>query len=133
MYGPGAEELRVCGWGPYAREASVWEACCWYSGVMAGAYICGFISSNCTLAALIMGSIEMPVNCTLARTMHSSEYSKPLSNGGGGELCETLPELTSLRAIHRPIGSTSSPSILYSNRPARSPGNEPSVRVLSFY
>ena len=24
----------MCGWGPYAREASVWEACCWYSGVI---------------------------------------------------------------------------------------------------
>ena len=29
-----AEELRMCGWGPYTREASVWEACCWYSGVI---------------------------------------------------------------------------------------------------
>ena len=26
-------ELRMCGWGPYAREASAWEACCRYSGV----------------------------------------------------------------------------------------------------
>ena len=34
MYGPVAEELRMCGWGPCAREASVWEACCWYSGVI---------------------------------------------------------------------------------------------------
>ena len=25
---------RKCGWGPYAREASVWEACCWHSGVI---------------------------------------------------------------------------------------------------
>ena len=38
MFGPVAEELRVCGWGLYrailyTREASVWEACCWYSGV----------------------------------------------------------------------------------------------------
>ena len=24
----------MCGWGPYAREASVWEAYCWYSGVI---------------------------------------------------------------------------------------------------
>ena len=24
----------MCGWGPYAREASVWEACCRYSGVI---------------------------------------------------------------------------------------------------
>ena len=24
----------MCGWGPFAREASVWEACCWYSGVI---------------------------------------------------------------------------------------------------
>ena len=24
----------MCGWGSYAREASVWEACCWYSGVI---------------------------------------------------------------------------------------------------
>ena len=23
----------MCGWGPYAREASVWEACCRHSGV----------------------------------------------------------------------------------------------------
>ena len=34
MYGPVAEELRMCGWGPYTREASVWEACCWCSGVI---------------------------------------------------------------------------------------------------
>ena len=27
-------ELRMCGRGPYACEASVWEACCWYSGVI---------------------------------------------------------------------------------------------------
>ena len=27
--GPVAEELRMCGWGPYTREASVWEACQW--------------------------------------------------------------------------------------------------------
>jgi hypothetical protein len=33
MYGPVADQLRMCGWGPYAREASVWEACCWYSGL----------------------------------------------------------------------------------------------------
>ena len=32
--GPVAEELRMCGWGPYAREASVWVACCWCSGVI---------------------------------------------------------------------------------------------------
>ena len=24
----------MCGWGPYARETSVWEACCRYSGVI---------------------------------------------------------------------------------------------------
>ena len=24
----------MCGWGPHAREASVWEACCWYSDVI---------------------------------------------------------------------------------------------------
>ena len=24
----------MCGWGPYTREASVLEACCWYSGVV---------------------------------------------------------------------------------------------------
>ena len=34
MSGPVAEELNMCGWGPYAREASVWEACCWHSGVL---------------------------------------------------------------------------------------------------
>ena len=34
MYGPVAEELRTCGWGSYTREASVWEACCWCSGVI---------------------------------------------------------------------------------------------------
>ena len=28
------QELRMCGWGPCTREASVWEACCWYSGVI---------------------------------------------------------------------------------------------------
>ena len=26
----------MCGWGPCAREASVWEAYCWHSGVMSG-------------------------------------------------------------------------------------------------
>ena len=26
-------KLRGCGGGPYTREASVWEACCWCSGV----------------------------------------------------------------------------------------------------
>ena len=34
MYGPVAEELGMCGWVLYTREASVWEACCWYSGVL---------------------------------------------------------------------------------------------------
>ena len=34
MNGPVAEELRMCGWGPCARQASVWEVCCWYSGVI---------------------------------------------------------------------------------------------------
>ena len=24
----------MCGWGPYAREASVWEACCRYCDVI---------------------------------------------------------------------------------------------------
>ena len=24
----------MCGWGPYTREASVWEACCWCSDVI---------------------------------------------------------------------------------------------------
>ena len=28
------EELHMCGWGPYTREASVLEACFWYSGVI---------------------------------------------------------------------------------------------------
>ena len=32
MHGLVAEELRMCGWGPHTREASVWEACCWHSG-----------------------------------------------------------------------------------------------------
>ena len=27
------EDTEVFGWGPHAREASVWEACCWCSGV----------------------------------------------------------------------------------------------------
>ena len=27
-------ELRMCGWGPYAREASVWEACYRYPGTV---------------------------------------------------------------------------------------------------
>ena len=27
-------KLRMCGWGPYTRKASVWEACCWHSGVI---------------------------------------------------------------------------------------------------
>ena len=34
LCGPVAGELRMCGWGPYAREASVWGACCWCSGVI---------------------------------------------------------------------------------------------------
>ena len=31
---PAAEKRRMCGSGTCAREASVWEACCWYSGVI---------------------------------------------------------------------------------------------------
>ena len=32
---PGQERRPAnTGWGPCAREASVWEACCWYSGVI---------------------------------------------------------------------------------------------------
>ena len=34
MYGPVADYLGTRGLGPCAREASVWEACCWYSGVI---------------------------------------------------------------------------------------------------
>ena len=34
MCGTVAEELRMCGWGRYTREASVRDACCLYSGVI---------------------------------------------------------------------------------------------------
>ena len=33
MCGPVAVELRMHGWGPHTREASVLLACCWYNGV----------------------------------------------------------------------------------------------------
>ena len=48
----------MCGWGPYAREASVWEACCRYSGV-----------------------INMFLNCPCVMHRHGADQTEPAAVG----------------------------------------------------
>ena len=48
----------MCGWGPYAREASVWEACCRYSGVIN-------MFLNCPKSVHAMACLAFPMEATM--------------------------------------------------------------------
>ena len=63
----------MCGWGPYAREASVWEACCWYSGVINMFLNCLMVSTRaCTRWWRAQRGSGLPCRC-VRPCMHAAE------------------------------------------------------------